>query len=48
MKVVISCELTEDCGKINASKINELADFLSEFFNDTCECFSVEKISENH
>lgn len=32
MKVIIECELTEDCGKISDSKINEIADFLAEFF----------------
>ena len=47
MKVVIECELTEDCGKISASQINEIADFLAEFFNGKCECFSVEKLLTN-
>lgn len=43
MKVIITCELTEDIEKLNASKLNELSEFLQEFFNGTCECFDVER-----
>ena len=43
MIVNITCELTKDCGKIGESKLHELADFLSEFFNGTCEYFSIER-----
>lgn len=43
MKVIITCELTEDIEKLNASKLNELGEFLQEFFNNTCECFEVER-----
>lgn len=43
MTVIITCELTEDIEKLNASKLNELSELLQEFFNGTCECFDVER-----
>lgn len=43
MKVIITCELTEDIEKLNANKLNELSEFLQEFFDGTCECFEVER-----
>lgn len=47
MKVIITCELIEDIEKLNASKLNELSEFLQEFFNGTCECFDVERKEDN-
>ena len=46
MIVDIHCELTKDCDKISESKLHELADFLSEFFDGNCEYFSVERKKE--
>lgn len=43
MIVEIKCELSENCEKLGEEKMHELADFLSEFFNDTYEYFEVER-----
>jgi len=43
MIITIKCELSEEWGELGEKKLNELADFLSEFFNGTCEYFEVER-----
>lgn len=42
MVVVIKCELSEPC-ELNESKIHDLADYLNDIFEGTCEYFEVEK-----